>query len=295
MKPCTDAPCFNFPISFAGLLILISKRIANSINVAYACIFAAGALLAAALLHIIPEALEGLESKFDDLHELGISAGIALLGGLFFGIVLHAFVEARHSHGPESHQHLHDADMGGQQGDAVVAAGKTGLDHKHLQPPLTRQAQVDGAVTGTDDCHSTTTRPLSVPEKGIGAQNLQVLMDARRGKVLTDIMTLQPVCWNVILGDLVHNFADGVTIGAAFLGCSSTIGWTVTASAVLHEIPHEIADFMALINGGMSTTQVRLDTSKYISFLVNAPFVVIMHARNCLPITSAPNKAFGLK
>ena len=295
MKPCTDAPCFNFPISFAGLLILISKRIANSINVAYACIFAAGALLAAALLHIIPEALEGLESKFDDLHELGISAGIALLGGLFFGIVLHAFVEASHSHGPESHQHLHDADMGGQQGDSVVAAGKTGLDHKHLHPSLTRQAQVDGAVTGTDDCHSTTTRPLSVPEKGIGAQNLQVLMDARRGKVLTDIMTLQPVCWNVILGDLVHNFADGVTIGAAFLGCSSTIGWTVTASAVLHEIPHEIADFMALINGGMSTTQVRLDTSKYISFLVNAPFVVIMHARNCLPITSAPNKAFGLK
>lgn len=54
----------------------------------------------------------------------------------------------------------------------------------------------------------------------------------------------------------VHNFADGVTIGAAFLSCSTAIGWTVTASAILHEIPHELADFMALLNGGMSVKQV---------------------------------------
>lgn len=55
----------------------------------------------------------------------------------------------------------------------------------------------------------------------------------------------------------MHNFADGVTIGAAFLSCSKTIGWTVTASAILHEVPHEVADFMALLNGGMSAKQVR--------------------------------------
>lgn len=54
----------------------------------------------------------------------------------------------------------------------------------------------------------------------------------------------------------VHNFVDGVTIGAAFLSCSLTMGWTVTASAVLHEVPQELADFMALLNGGMSMKQV---------------------------------------
>lgn len=42
----------------------------------------------------------------------------------------------------------------------------------------------------------------------------------------------------------------------AFLGCNSTAGWTVAASAVLHEIPHEVADLMALVNGGMSNAQV---------------------------------------
>lgn len=34
------------------------------------------------------------------------------------------------------------------------------------------------------------------------------------------------------------------------------MGWTVTASIILHEAPHEMADFMALLNGGMSVKQV---------------------------------------
>lgn len=73
---------------------------------------------------------------------------------------------------------------------------------------------------------------------------------------LFDIEGLDPVCWNVIVGDLTHNFADGVTMGAAFLGCTSTVGWTVTAATVMHEIPHEIGNFMALVNGGMTVPQV---------------------------------------
>lgn len=68
----------------------------------------------------------------------------------------------------------------------------------------------------------------------------------------------------------VHNFADGVTIGAAFLGCSLTMGWTVTASAVLHEIPHELADFMALLNGGMSVKQVIYSRLVVLDFALHA-------------------------
>lgn len=59
-----------------------------------------------------------------------------------------------------------------------------------------------------------------------------------------------------LLTKKVHNFVDGATIGAAFLRCTTAMGWTITASAVLHEIPHELAGFMALLNGGMSVKQV---------------------------------------
>ncbi|CAM9872001.1 unnamed protein product, partial [Ascophyllum nodosum] len=219
---------------------------------------ASGALLTASLLHIIPEALEGLESEFDELHELGIAAGVAILGGMFFGVVLHAFLEAGHSHGPDSHQHQHGATRGEQD----------------MLPPATfSQIGNDLAVTRIESMGGSSTQPLSPYES---AESLQALMDARRGKSLTDIKSLQPICWNIIVGDLVHNFADGVTIGAAFLGCSSTIGWTVTASAVLHEIPHELADFMALINGGMSMMQAFI--FNFISALSSVLGVLVMLA-----------------
>eukprot|EP00752_Nemacystus_decipiens_P008755 g7814.t1 len=81
-------------------------------------------------------------------------------------------------------------------------------------------------------------------------------LGADRG--LFDVAGLDPVCWNVILGDLAHNFSDGVTMAAAFLGCSPAVGWTITAANMMHEIPHEVGNFMALVNGGMSAKQALL-------------------------------------
>lgn len=62
--------------------------------------------------------------------------------------------------------------------------------------------------------------------------------------------------WNAILGDLAHNFSDGVFIGAAFMVCGSAGGWTVTGASMVHESLHELANFMVLVNGGMSPYQV---------------------------------------
>jgi zinc transporter ZupT len=53
-----------------------------------------------------------------------------------------------------------------------------------------------------------------------------------------------------LLGDAFHNFADGVFIGAAFLNCGSTFGWTVAIASVFHELAQETADFFILTGGG---------------------------------------------
>lgn len=50
----------------------------------------------------------------------------------------------------------------------------------------------------------------------------------------------------VLLGDAMHNFADGVFIASAFQLCSSTIGWVVVVGTIAHELPQEIADFILL-------------------------------------------------
>jgi zinc transporter ZupT len=48
------------------------------------------------------------------------------------------------------------------------------------------------------------------------------------------------------VGDFLHNFCDGVFIGAAFQSCSASLGWTIVATTACHEFAQEIADFIIL-------------------------------------------------
>mmetsp|Transcript_49936 Transcript_49936/g.117638 ORF Transcript_49936/g.117638 Transcript_49936/m.117638 type:complete len:169 (+) Transcript_49936:2-508(+) len=57
--------------------------------------------------------------------------------------------------------------------------------------------------------------------------------------------------FNIVLGDFCHNFFDGVAIAIAFKVCGTELGWTVTASAVVHELPQEISDFVLLTKAGL--------------------------------------------
>ncbi len=59
----------------------------------------------------------------------------------------------------------------------------------------------------------------------------------------------------VILGDTVHNFLDGIVVAVAFV-VSTPVGFATAASVLLHELPHEIADFTILLRSGMERKRV---------------------------------------
>lgn len=73
----------------------------------------------------------------------------------------------------------------------------------------------------------------------------------KHGHVHSPPESLSAVAWMIIMGDGLHNFTDGMAIGAAFAdniagGCSTSL------AVFCHELPHELGDFAILIKAGMS-------------------------------------------
>lgn len=62
---------------------------------------------------------------------------------------------------------------------------------------------------------------------------------------------LDPVGPMNLVADGLHNFIDGVAIGASYL-VSPAVGVATTLAVLLHEIPQEIGDFGILLHAGFS-------------------------------------------
>ncbi|KKR05315.1 MAG: zinc/iron permease [Candidatus Peregrinibacteria bacterium GW2011_GWC2_39_14] len=73
----------------------------------------------------------------------------------------------------------------------------------------------------------------------------------RHCHVPTSVSHPHPVALMNLVGDSVHNFIDGLVIGASYM-VSIPVGIATTLAVVLHEIPQEIGDFGILLYGGFS-------------------------------------------
>ncbi|HWH07333.1 MAG TPA: ZIP family metal transporter [Candidatus Paceibacterota bacterium] len=61
--------------------------------------------------------------------------------------------------------------------------------------------------------------------------------------------SVHPIGKLILFSDGVHNFIDGLIIGASYL-VSVEVGIATTIAVILHEIPQEIGDFGVLIHAG---------------------------------------------
>jgi len=97
-------------------------------------------------------------------------------------------------------------------------------------------------VSGGDSCD------------GTASDTVVSVQDAEAGK---DDVALEDVAISfhsrlaiiipVLVGDLFHNFADGLVLGVAFKTCGGTFGWELVGVTIAHEAPQELADLCILI------------------------------------------------
>ncbi len=83
----------------------------------------------------------------------------------------------------------------------------------------------------------------------------------------------------LLIGDGIHNIADGVILGGAFL-IDPTIGVATAIGLSLHEIPQEIVEFGVLIRAGYSKTRAALLNLLSASSIIVGTVLVIVVAEH---------------
>ena len=83
----------------------------------------------------------------------------------------------------------------------------------------------------------------------------------------------------VLIGDAVHNLADGFILGGAFL-IDPAVGVAVAFGLALHEIPQEIVEFGVLMRAGYTRTQAAIRNLMSASSIVLGTIIILLIAEH---------------
>ncbi len=72
------------------------------------------------------------------------------------------------------------------------------------------------------------------------------------------LKNVTPMSWMIIMSDFIHNFVDGLAIGASF-SSSNSIGISTTIAVMCHEIPHQLGNYAILVKCGFLHVQAVLE------------------------------------
>ncbi|XP_054734257.1 zinc transporter foi [Anastrepha obliqua] len=141
--------------------------------------------------------------------------------------------------------------------------------HIHLPDSNTISTDLDGHSVGGGDGHShaltynpTVATNGNAKERFFASDTFPTVIlrehesshhghSHKHGHVHSPPESLSAVVWMIIMGDGLHNFTDGMAIGAAFAE-NIAGGFSTSLAVFCHELPHELGDFAILIKAGMS-------------------------------------------
>lgn len=83
----------------------------------------------------------------------------------------------------------------------------------------------------------------------------------------------------ILIGDAIHNLADGFILGGAFL-IDPTVGVATAFGLALHEIPQEIVEFGVLLRAGYSKTEAAIKNFLSASSIIVGTLGIILIAKH---------------
>ncbi|XP_045037692.2 zinc transporter ZIP4 isoform X2 [Desmodus rotundus] len=191
---------------------------------------AVGALTGDALLHLTPKVL--------GLHQHGGHGGdshnpqptwrlLAAIGGLYTFFLFEKLFDLLLPLDPEDEPHSHTGHSGHSHGMSLQLAPR------ELQQPK---------------------QPHEGSRADLVAEESPELLSPGPRRLNPELRLLP---YMITLGDGLHNFADGLAVGAAFTSSWKT-GLATSLAVFCHEVPHELGDFAALLHAGLSAPRALL-------------------------------------
>ena len=169
-----------------------------------------------------------------DQHSKALLVSLNVLVGFFIFFTLERTVTASahgHSH-PHSHTH--------EKEEEVVTVVKTAEKKKRSNSKSRGRSASPAPVS-----------KRSSSKRSISNNSVSGTIEAMKAN-----LTMSG--WLNIAADSMHNFTDGLAIGASFTGAGGGmhgLGLAAFLSVMFHEIPHEIGDFTILVNSGLTKSQ----------------------------------------
>uniref|UniRef100_A0A8C5PRK7 Solute carrier family 39 member 8 n=1 Tax=Leptobrachium leishanense TaxID=445787 RepID=A0A8C5PRK7_9ANUR len=194
---------------------------------------AIGTLFSNAIFQLIPEAF-GFDPKEDNY----VTKAVAIFGGFYILFFVERMLKLiLNIYGEGVHTHL---DIDNPHHEIHIEPGKKRIENGTTTVFINTAVEVNG-IQNNDQ--------VSVVSSKDSDESSHLCRC--RWTPLKEIGTL---AWMITLSDGLHNFIDGLAIGASFT-LSPLQGLSTAIAIFCEEFPHEFGDFAILINAGMSIPQ----------------------------------------
>ncbi|KAK3103100.1 hypothetical protein FSP39_016428 [Pinctada imbricata] len=232
--------------SLAGAMVLpfMKKDLYHKILL-FMVALAVGSLAASGLLVLIPEALGLVQNP--EGHEDFIWKCTTVVGGVYLFFLIERFLKIllrwRQQDEEEGQMNFEDTRVSSIKEKTPVTSNQKYKDTSNLPIPVSKSTC---STVALEDSLNNAHEEINKAQNGIHVGDIGLSHGHSHGKE-----PVKTVAWMIIFGDGLHNFIDGLSIGAAFTE-SIFAGISISVAVICEELPHELGDFAILLNAGMS-------------------------------------------